>query len=371
MIVINLNLYSEKIPEEPTEKFDYYFNLADSIQADNPILAEENNFEALKIAKELNDSLKIAKSSYLMGVIYYYLGKSEWAIEHLTKALDINEKLRDSSKMANCYTVIGIVYDLQEKYKSAIDFYTKALQHYQSVNDTSGIAASLGNIGLSYYYLKDYNKSFDYLDKSLKKNKLLDDKVSISINLGNLGNIYYDQRNFDKALEYYYQAKEISESADDKNGISRNLINIGTAYTGKGNYKEAKVSLLMGLDIANDIGFVDGKFSAYEYLAKIDSATNNFSSAFSWQRKYYEIKDSIFSREVLTKIAQLEEKENIRDRKEEARIQLEIENRRNNVQYFGVFIILIFLFVFVFMTGKIKMHVRIAEGLIFFTFILQ
>ena len=98
----------------------------------------------------------------------------------------------------------------------------------------------------------------------------------------------------------------------------------------------------------------------------------------SFYKIYTTTKDSVFNDSKSKEIGKLEANyEFEKQQEEEARVQLETEelkernkSRRDNIQYSGIFVFVLSLFAAVFMSGKFSMSEKIAEGLIFFTFLL-
>ncbi|MBL4658455.1 MAG: hypothetical protein JKX73_10675 [Flavobacteriales bacterium] len=103
-----------------------------------------------------------------------------------------------------------------------------------------------------------------------------------------------------------------------------------------------------------------------------------YEKAFSSHLLYSDAKDSAFNHIKAMEVGKLEakfEKDLVLDEEEfqesQAAKKIEAEiKRRDNLQQFGILIFLIALVVGVFMSGKFRLHVRLAEGLIFLTFLM-
>ena len=116
----------------------------------------------------------------------------------------------------------------------------------------------------------------------------------------------------------------------------------------------------------------------YKGLYKYNSKMNNYRNALKYFRLYVQFKDSVFNLEKERDITSLEAKfkfeKKIADEKRHNEImQAQIKeqtNRRNLLQYSGIFIFIIFMIVITFLTGKFRLKIRVAEGIIFITFIL-
>ena len=90
------------------------------------------------------------------------------------------------------------------------------------------------------------------------------------------------------------------------------------------------------------------------------------------------MKDSLFNEDKSKEIGKIEASHEFEmDQMEHDREQQEIsqqlaatKSRRDNLQYSGILIFLVAIFAGVFMLGKISIPIKLAEGMIFFAFLL-
>ncbi|PCH91783.1 MAG: hypothetical protein COB85_08755 [Bacteroidetes bacterium] len=116
------------------------------------------------------------------------------------------------------------------------------------------------------------------------------------------------------------------------------------------------------------------------YLDLIDSysAEGQYEKAYANQLLYSAVKDSLFDEDKSKEIGKLEAKyemertieEEKRKKEIEEKIQRDAESRRNNLQYSGILIFIVLLFTGVFMVGRFSLPIRLAEGVVFFAFLL-
>jgi tetratricopeptide (TPR) repeat protein len=62
---------------------------------------------------------------------------------------------------------IGIVHYYKGEYDKALDYYGRSLTIKEELGDKAGIGNSLNNIGAVHHYKGEYNKAAEYLEKSL------------------------------------------------------------------------------------------------------------------------------------------------------------------------------------------------------------
>jgi len=175
-----------------------------------------------------------------------------------------------------------------------------------------------------------------------------------------------------------------------KSYIAINLGNIGSLYTETGRFKEAEEYLDSALMMSNSIGFFGQTESChkelsylYDTLAQINSKSKIQNSkyyklAYEHYKQYSTAKDSLFNEEKSKEIGKLEARHEFetaemeRKRKEEEQVRMEAEQkaRRDNLQYSGILIFLVVLMIAISFSGKLALPIRLAEGIVFFTFLL-
>ncbi|PCH96877.1 MAG: hypothetical protein COB85_03175 [Bacteroidetes bacterium] len=381
--------------------------------------------QALAILKELNNAGQKAKVLNNIGVVNLRRGKYDIAVEYFLKSLKIKQELGDKRGIATCMNNIAIVFEERGDYDKALDYNFQSLKTNESLNNKEGIARSLNNIGVLYRDQGNDLIALEYYRKSLKIKEELEDNKGIAMVYNNIGVVYdnmYDkarnQIHFEKAMEYYFKSLKIRKSQKDKNGIADNLNNLGTLFEEIGEYDTAlvyygesmKIRVELGekegmarclnnmaevfenqgnpdkaiefcnksLSIASELGTKAIQKSNYFILALSYEGKNDYKLALANYKLYTEVKDSLFNENKSKEIGKLEAKYDFEKALEE-RERLEAENlraeneskqRRNNLQYSGILIFLVLSFALVFMLGRISVPNRLAEGMIFFSFLL-
>ncbi|MBN1949310.1 MAG: tetratricopeptide repeat protein, partial [Candidatus Cloacimonetes bacterium] len=157
----------------------------------------------------------------------------------------------------------GIIYDDQKLYVKALDYYLRSLELNEQIGFRNGIANSLNNIGVVYENLNDYEKS----------------------------------------LSYHLRALGMFEELGHKKGYAASLNNIGTVYLHLGDYEKANDYLFRSLGVAREIETRDLEVEIYEKLSRLSAEQGDYARALDFYKLYSAIKDSIFTKEKIEKIA--------------------------------------------------------------------
>ncbi|PCJ81854.1 MAG: hypothetical protein COA57_13730 [Flavobacteriales bacterium] len=352
-------------------------------------------FRSLKIQEELGDKKAMATSYNNIGVIYDYQSDYPRALDYYFKSLKIREQLGDKKAMATSYNNIGVIYHHQSDYPRALDYYFKSLKIREQLGDKK-MATSYNNIGVIYDNQSDYPRALEYYFKALKIREELGDKQGMAGSYTNIGVLYTalykqsdslqeaggratgNQTHLDSALHYHNLALVIEQELSDEHTMSITLSGIGSVYSLKQQYHKAIENYQQAAMLADSIGALNEGSEAHSGLAEAYDKLGNHKLALEHYKQYSTLKDSTFNEEKSKDLGKLEAKHEMqmaeadRKRKEEeqARISAGHTQRRNLLQYSGILIFIVAFFITLLFSGRLNIPVRLAEGGVFFTFLL-
>jgi len=356
-------------------------------------LSQTNKVDSLQslLQTNLHDTTRIKTLNTLAWKLKYT--NPDTAIVLSNRALELAVKNEDMKGQASAFRNLGVFSRLKGNYPKALEHYHKALKINEKLKDRRGISASLSSIGIVYRNQGDstvaagdtalamadtYPKALEYYFKALKMDEEMDNKSGIAADLGNIGIVYRNQGDYPKALEYYFKALKMRKELGAKNLIASALGNIGSLYTKTGRFAEAENYLLRSLAIADTIGSLDDIRVGHQNLSHLYDTTACYQLAYEHYKAYSAAKDTLFNEEKSKDLGKLEAKhememaESKRKQLEKEELKLEDErvNRRNLLQYSGALIFIVALFITILFSGRLNIPVRLAEGGVFFTFLL-
>lgn len=341
-------------------------------------LALENQLKAVEIREGIPDSVGLASSYNNLGVIFRDQGDHARALKYYNDALNINTGLGDKTKAANNINNIGLVYADQRDFDYALKHFNFALFLNESIGDKATAATNLNNIGIVYFKKKKYSTAIDYYQKAFNINLEIGNYNEVANNLVNIGASYDLLKDHPNAIKNYMEALDLNQQLGNQYGIALNMGNVASVYVEEKNYKEAKDYLTKALAIAD-------KIKAWELiqddnltLSKLDSITGDYRSAYLHYQLYSAAKDTLFNDSKSKDIGRLEmkqeietaEKERKRAEEEKIRIAKRERERKNTLQYSGIFIALLIIGLLVMMLGFVKVSAPMARSITFFTFLL-
>ena len=159
---------------------------------------------------------------------------------------------------------------------------------------------------MAYIDLMEYNNAFEYLEGALKIYKEVNNKVNEALTLNNIGYTHLKLKKYEDAYLYYEKAKKINLEVENKRGLCTSYLGIARMYTNQKKYDNALVYALKSEKIADELDMIKFKRDASELLSKIYNNTNDYKKAFTSHQQFKILNDSLFNKNNIEKIAQLE-----------------------------------------------------------------
>ena len=342
-----------------------------------------NDFQISLFKKQL------ATSFNNIGFIYNDQGDIAKGLEYLHLGLKLREEIGDKKDVAVSLNIIGMVYKNQGDFDKGLEYYYKSLKIREEVGDKRGVALSLNNIGVIFKKQGDLHKAIDYYHKSLEMHEEMGYKKGVAYSLHNIGHIYLRQGRLsqdsvlslascERALDFFQKSLKIKEEIGDKKGIAGSLYIIGDFYFENGDFDIAKRYAQKCMSVAEETGFPKPIRNAARLSSKIHKVEGNYQGALEMYELYIKMRDSIKNEKTLKAAIRQQTKYEFekamllkeQKQKEAASLEAEIRSRRDNLQYSIVLIGLLVICVLVAMLGRLSLPERVAEGIIFFAFLI-
>ncbi len=216
--------------------------------------ALEHHRQSQAIKEQLGDRKGLAASYNNLGLVYWSKGDLDQALEYFQRALAINKELGDKRNIAVTLTNLGNVYTRAGDLDQALEYQTQSLAIKEELDDKHDIVMSLINLGVVYQLKGDLIEALEYYQQSLVLSEERGIKRDIALVINNLGNIYQLKGDLDQALEYFQRSLEIYQELGSKENTALLLANISEIYRKKGNLKEAQKYYQQSLKIYDAMG---------------------------------------------------------------------------------------------------------------------
>jgi len=311
--------------------------------------------KALKLSKKINYEKGIARSSELIGLIYYRLGFYEKSIEFHFEALKLNEKLNNQISIAWAYNNLANCFIELKNFKLAQKNLQKCLDIQLNIDNKEGIANSYKNFAFLYLAMNQYADAIVFAKKSIKLSDSIHDARILAYAYSYLGDIYQNKTKYDSALLYFFKAANLQQSKNDLYGKAHTFNRIAETYKKNRNFEPALNYYNEAIKISGELNIQYELQAANKGIAEVYYELNDYKSAFLNYKKYSTIKDSLFTTTSIFKISILQSQ--YENEKNEFQINaLKVEQKLQNTQirqqkiiiYFSLIIIVLF-FIFLFL----------------------
>ena len=316
--------------------------------------------ESLKIAKQLQDTEKIAKSLLDLGfakdrrteytealayykellnleeiqenhptkvkdlsrisAIYQALGNYEQAFEFQMQALKHNEINEDKEGVARCKYRLGTIFFYQNQFERALEEYKAAKALSDEIGNQRDIYSCLAALGSVYAELGDFEKNLFYNDQSLQLAKKLDYKMGIAYTLGNMGSTYLMQGNCEKAKWHIEEAIRLKSELNDNWGLIGSKLGLAELYKHCDQQDQLVPLIKEIILLSQKLDSKPRELKAYEILVDYYDQSENIKQAYFYQKKYLALKDTILNEKTVEEMGQSQRKYEIQ--KKEHQISL-------------------------------------------------
>jgi signal transduction histidine kinase len=311
-----------------------YRSIGNYFVDNNPGIAIKNFENAIKLSEKLNDKLALANNYYSIAYCYRATGDYNKSLEHYLKSVRIYELLKDNRRLANAFMSIAIVYSYNKDFKNTNEYHNKAQQLIDISKDSSQLCALMSDRGTLYDQRKIYDTALQYLQKAYSIANAIKDESQIIDCLSNIGLTYKHQGKTDEALATFDKVLLLlknKELAPDRLAAVYN--NIGATYAQALNKDLAKPAFDKSIRYSIEAQNPYIEMENYNNLSDMFGKSNNFKEQSFYLKKYYNIKDSLFTSDSKNKLTQLDadyniEKKNIELVKKEGEFQKQ-KNEKN------------------------------------------
>ena len=203
---------------------------------------------------------------YLKGIILKNKKLSKPSNSNFHKALNISDSLSTISSISKIYNHIAYNYIYLKKYDSVVYYLNLwKKKHYKNRQDFTA-ALNFQHLGISYLHLKKLKESEVHLNHSHQINLKLQDTLSLAYSSLNLANLFYEQYKDSIAISYFKQSLAFAKKSSN-------------------------------LDLLKD---------AYRNMAVVEENREDYKKSLFYRKKFEKIKDSIWNRDKIWKLAQID-----------------------------------------------------------------
>ena len=240
------------------------------------------------------------------GISFKYLGQTDQALEYNFMALKDFEAIGADNLAAGTLVNIGAAYWQYGDLTSASNYYQESQTKMESLNDRMGMASLSINLGILSAIDSNYVDAEVQFNTGLKLYRELGDSSGVARILGNKSQVYQIKGEFDKSFQMLNQSRRINEALGDQWGLIHNMISLSDLAHSMGDKNKQLRYLEAAARMADSTVYVEVISSTNKNLSNLYERNSNFEKALLTFKKHIKAKDSLFSLESESRIADLE-----------------------------------------------------------------
>lgn len=292
------------------------------------------------------DSLAIVESGRIMGQLFRRLHRLDESINILQKVLSISKRKGFEREEIHILNGLAIAYSFKAEYDKALEYNFQSLVIREQQGNKMQIGISLNNIGFVYFKMNNYDLGLDYFLQALNTINESGDKYDLDRLYINIGLCYNGLADYTNAQDSFNKAFEVCEGPCSKDIVIEGEYGLGHSFFNQKNYMEAKKHLKKSLEVAvqeqnqrfqlenlielAEIDLIQGNLKSvslyleeteklasnieykslllgiYRLRAAYHTALGNFEFANSFQRKYSQLRDSIYADRVIKNLTRVQ-----------------------------------------------------------------
>ncbi|HET9744287.1 MAG TPA: tetratricopeptide repeat protein [Chitinophagaceae bacterium] len=338
------NMYADSIRSElaitatPEKRFDLLNRIVDDIFTKG---TENIDYslcvEMVRIAQQLKSDSLLAIAYNTVGN-YFLLNNGDYsnALEYFFKGIPLSEKAKDKRRLSSLYVDIAVVYYRLNNPDEQIKYLRKAMANLPPTTSPfyHFMLTQVQAYTCRYFILKNnYDSAMHYVLALNESNRYLKSPVYNCAAQGLLG-LIYEKKGDTVLAELHY---EIAVAGADSVRYFYIKHSIKTPYIDflirLHKIPEALNHTRQLMTMGEEKNNPDVKRTAAGFLRRIAELTRQTDSAYYYSMLESSFKDSVFNQNNFNKIQSLAFSEQLRVMEEEAKIAMEEEKRRHNIQY--------------------------------------
>ncbi|MCB0546579.1 MAG: response regulator [Phaeodactylibacter sp.] len=276
---------------------------------------------------QTEDRELLGKALNSVGNCFHSLAQNDSAIVYLVQSAKVKEQLGNQKDVASAYANIGNVFSDTKAHDKAIEYLERALAIRLSLPEGEKSAiVTYNNLSVAYSGKGDQDMAIEYAQKGLELARQTGNNFFAGVLAGSLSHMWLKKNELNKAVEMSEQSIALLSEVNRRSNLVYPYANLSEALWRKGSFQRALEANQLGYAIMEELKLVEPLEAYYENFAHIYESMGDHRQALAWYKKFMVLDDSLFNKEKLEAIAEVEAKYET-EKKEAllARQQLQIE----------------------------------------------
>ena len=241
--------------------------------------AAEHHAEALRLRREVGDTLGVAASLNNLGAIAHDRARYASAEACFSEALPTWREASDQEGLALSLNNLGRTRRFQGDYEQAAALGHESLGLFRAIDHAWGIARALNSLANTAHYQGDVAGARPLYEESLRLRRLVGDRSGIAVSLNSLALLRGLAGEIEAARELANEALALRRDLGDRRGIGGSLLTLGSLALWGDRLDEARHLARESLGIRSTLGDRLGIACCLEVLGEEASARAQLARA--------------------------------------------------------------------------------------------
>ena len=284
-----------------------YYNIAVSFegQAQFDSVAVYLDKAEMLFEQDSTALVQLGSVKSLKGGLASKKGDHSTALDYYIQARDIMEQAGDISRKADAIKSIGQVYNRQGEDRKAIAAQLNAVSTYRSQNEAYYECEALSDLGNSYLGMDMVDSAKYYLNEGLEISREVNNERISGTILQRLATISADEGNMTLARQYFKQSNDAYEGLEDIFSIVFNKERQARVEYNLNNHGRVIELAKEGIALAESQDLFELKADLLKWQSQSLEKSGNLAGAYTAFKSYYEISDSLNSKDRSDKLQEL------------------------------------------------------------------
>lgn len=252
------------------------------------------------------DILGVANVWVNEGVVHYYRGDFDQAAESYVRAVKLYDEIGEIERQSVTLGNLGAIWMEAKNPEKAVIYFTNGLDVARQMQDTVSMISALVNLGHGLSGVGDTLKAVEFYIQANNLAEMTSDYRNLMVINNNLSDLYTKRMQYSEAYAYSLASLTYARSIEHKFDLTEATMNFGHLHLVMGNLDSAAFYLLGAKKLGEELEASDLLASANLYLSEVAFAQNNYRKAYRYLNEHLEIRQSIFSKEQMARLNDLE-----------------------------------------------------------------
>jgi two-component system NarL family sensor kinase len=271
--------------KEDTNSVLLYINIGQQYESNDPGKAKYYYRLAGDLSQKINYPRGIIKYIVNYTFVLNMQGMYDSSLILNQQSVELARQINDSVYLAKTLFNTGSVYRAKGQYENAVRCYEEGKKIFIKFGNVDIEAQTDDILQLLYTDLKQYEKAISFGERAVAGLRRANDLPSLGMALNNLGLNYSSLRKFDKAATCFTEALEIAHQIGDKNMEQNQYLNLGDVFLEQGEYGKIKPYMDKALFLAQELEAHEVELIGTKGLSYYYTHTKNYALAVEYAKE--------------------------------------------------------------------------------------